>query len=71
MRLPLDDLREKYIPVKLFPEKYGISVAVVMKLVSEGKINKAEFKVPGEPRRSLHVNYEEVLSALGIKEEEG
>lgn len=63
-KLPLELLKEKYIPVTAFPDKYGISVAKVMSLVNAGRIRKAEFMEPGERRRTLHVNYEEVLSEI-------
>ena len=63
-KLPLELLREKYIPVVEFPDKYGIDVSVVMKLVDSNRINKAEFRAPGDRNRTLHVNYEEVLKAI-------
>ena len=63
-KLPLEELKEKYIPVSEFPEKFGISTYRIMKLVREKKILCAEFKVPGATRRTLHVNYEEVLPIL-------
>lgn len=66
-KLPLEILREKYIPVSEFPKKYNISVAKIMDLIKSGKIRRAEFVAPGDKRRSLHVNYEEVLSVLGDK----
>ena len=62
--LPLERLMLKYIPVKDFPEKYGISVAKVMSLINSGKVNKSEFRVPGERKRLLHANYEEVLREI-------
>lgn len=62
--LPLEKLMLKYIPVGEFPERYGISVAKVMSLINSGIVRKAEFKVPGLRGRVLHVNYEEVLSAI-------
>lgn len=64
MKLPLEILKEKYIPVAAFPERYNISVAKVMSLVNSGKLRIAEFKAPGDTRRSLHVNYEEVLKLV-------
>lgn len=63
-KLPLELLKEKYIPVDDYPEKYGIPVAVVMRLIKERKIRRAEFKVPGQHRRTLHANYEEVLREI-------
>lgn len=69
-KLPLELLKEKYYPVVSYPEKFGISVAKVMSLIQEGKIRKAEFRVPGESKRTLHVNYEEVLSALEEERDE-
>lgn len=65
MKLPLEILREKYIPIEEFPAKFGISVSEVMKLVESKKVRRAEFKAPNSTRRSLHVNYEEVLVILG------
>lgn len=62
--LPLEELKSKYIPVEKFPELYNVSVAKVMKLVNAKKIRVAEFRAEGDHRRSLHANYEEVLSAL-------
>lgn len=63
-KLPLEILREKYIPVEDFPKKYNIPVAKVLDLIKKGKIRKAEFPTPDTPRRSLHANYEEVLKVL-------
>ena len=63
-KLPLEILKEKYIPVTDFPERFGISVATIMRLVDSHKIRYAEFRAPGDRRRSMHVNYEEVLSLL-------
>lgn len=62
--LPLEKLRQKYIPVSEFPEKYGVSVAKVMSLMNLGVIRRVEFKVPGVRNRVVHANYEEVLSAI-------
>lgn len=67
-RLPLEKLKDKYIPVSEFPERYGIDVADVMKLIQERRIRYAEFKAPGAMRRSTHVNYEEVLAILEKEE---
>lgn len=67
--LPLEELREKYIPVSEFPEKYGINVAKVMKLIHEHKIRYAEFKAPGDYKRTPHANPEDVLAALKKEEE--
>ena len=66
MKLPLELLKEKYIPVSEFPERYNVSVAKVMSLVNAGKLRVAEFKAPGDTRRTLHVNYEEVLAILEV-----
>lgn len=66
--LPLEVLKDKYIPVVEFPEKYNISIARVMKLIKARKVRPAEFKVPGAPKRSLHVNPEEVLAVLRKEE---
>lgn len=63
-KLPLELLMEKYIPVTAFPDKFNIPVAKVMSLVNENRIRKAEFRVPGDRRRTLHVNYEEVFREL-------
>lgn len=68
-KLPLEELREKYIPVVEFPEKYGISVVEIMRLIKNKQILYAEFKAPGDTRRTTHVNYEEVLKVLGKSEE--
>ena len=64
MKLPLEELREKYIPIVEFPEKYGISVAKVKRLIDTKKIRYAEFKAPGDRLRTLHANPEDVLAAL-------
>lgn len=64
MKLPLEILREKYIPIEEFPEKYQIKVATVERLIAEKKIRYAEFKAIGSIRRTPHANYEEVLKAL-------
>lgn len=63
-KLPLEILKEKYIPVEEFPTRYSISVPTIMRLIREKKIRPAEFKTPEATRRSLHANYEEVLSVL-------
>lgn len=63
-KLPLEILYEKYIPVLEFPKRYGISVSKVMKLIQSGRIRQAEFIVPGGRKRTLHANYEEVLSEV-------
>lgn len=68
MKLPLELLKEKYIPVVDFPEKYGISVTKIMSLIETHKIRPAEFKAPGNTRRTLHANYEEVLQVLSKEE---
>ena len=68
MKLPLEELMEKYIPVASFPEKYNISVPKIMSLIDAHKIRVAEFKAPGDTRRSLHVNYEEVLKCISEEE---
>lgn len=70
MKLPLELLMEKYIPVVDFPEKYNISVPKIMSLIDAKKIRVAEFKAPGDIRRTLHVNYEEVLEVLSKEEKE-
>lgn len=67
--LPLEELRLKYIPVVDFPEKYGIPVSKVMSLIEKKKIRQAEFRAPGDTRRTLHANYEEVLSAIAKEKE--
>ena len=64
-KLPLEILREKYIPVSEFPEKYGISALSVKKLIDSKQIRPAELKAPGAIRRTLHANVEEVLDILG------
>lgn len=63
-KLPLEILKEKYIPIVAFPERYNISVEKVQSLIDSHQIRYAEFKAPGETRRSVHVNYEEVLAIL-------
>lgn len=67
-KLPLEELKEKYIPIVDFPEKYNISVAKIMRLIESHKIRYAEFKAPGAMRRSIHVNPEDVLAALEKEE---
>lgn len=69
MKLPLEILKEKYIPLVDFPDKYGISVLRVKKLITDKKIRYAEFKAPGDRFRTIHVNPEDVLAAL--EKEEG
>lgn len=69
-KLPLEILKEKYIPVVDFPEKYGISVAKVMRLVNSHKVRYAEFKSPNSNRsRIMHVNPEDVLPLLEKEDE--
>jgi len=68
MKLPLEILREKYIPVTDFPDRFNISEEDVRRLISKGKLRIAEFKAPGDNRRTTHVNYEEVLSILQKEE---
>lgn len=63
-KLPLEELREKYIPVSDFPEKYNISVATIKRLISSGQIRQAEFRALGATRRTTHVNPEDVLRVL-------
>lgn len=63
-KLPLEILKEKYIPVSQVPEKYGISVAKVMRLIKNKKLKYAEFKVPGETRRTPHINPEDLFKVL-------
>lgn len=63
-KLPLEKLKEQYIPVVDFPEKYGISVLKVMRLIDEHKIRYAEFRAPGESRRTPHANPADVLEAI-------
>lgn len=63
-KLPLEILKEKYIPVSQFPERYGISVARVKRLIDSKKIRYAEFKAPGDIRRTMHVNPEDVLPII-------
>lgn len=67
--MPLEELRLKYLPVESFPEKYGVSVPTIMRLINSKQIRKAELKVEGSGRRTVHVNYEEVLRALGRESE--
>lgn len=64
MKLPLEELRDKYIPVETMVEEYGISILTIQRLIRERKIRYAEFKAPGSRLRVPHVNPEEVLSAL-------
>lgn len=68
-KLPLDILKEKYIPVEQVPERYNISVAQVMELIKNKKLRYAEFKVPGAIRRTPHINPEDLFAALGRKGE--
>jgi hypothetical protein len=63
-KLPLEILRDKYIPVSQFPEKYNISVSLIMRLINSGKLKYAEFKAPGDTRRSPHVNPEDLFQVL-------
>lgn len=63
-KLPLEILKEKYIPVSEFPKRYGISVEEIMNLIDHNQLRYAEFRAPGDTRRSIHVNYEEVLSLV-------
>lgn len=62
--LPLEILKSKYIPIVEFPIKYNISVARIMRLIESKKIRHAEFKAPGDNRRTIHVNPEDVLAIL-------
>lgn len=67
-KLPLEELKEKYIPIVSFPEKYNISVAKIMSLISNHKIKYAEFRAPGDTRRTMHVNPDDVFEALKYEE---
>lgn len=67
-KLPLEILKEKYIPVEEFPEKYGISIAKITRLVQNHRLKYAEFKAPGAARRSMHLNPEDVLRVVGREE---
>lgn len=67
-KLPLEILKEKYIPIEEFPEKYNISVSKIMRLVESRKVRYAEFKAPGAHRRSMHLNPEDVLRVLEREE---
>ena len=69
-KLPLEILRDKYIPVTEFPEKYGISVALIMRLINSKKLKYTEFKAPGDTRRSPHVNPEDLFKVLEKEEKE-
>lgn len=69
-KLPLEILRDKYIPVTEFPEKYGISVALIMRLINSKKLKYAEFKSPGDTRRTPHVNPEDLFRVLEKEEKE-
>lgn len=69
MKLPLDELREKYIPVVDFPDRFNISVDKVNELIESRRIRYAEFRAPGDRVRTKHANYEEVLAALGLDKE--
>lgn len=64
-KLPLEILKEKYIPIVEFPEKYDISVAKIMRMIDSHKIKYAEFRAPGSNRRTMHVNPEDVFRVLG------
>lgn len=63
-KLPLEILKEKYLPIEEFPEKYGISVAKIMSLIKSHKLRYAEFKIPGAVRRTPHVNPEDLLPLI-------
>lgn len=63
-KLPLEILKEKYIPVELVPEKCGVSVAKVMKLINSSKLRYAEFKAPGASRRTPHINPDDLYAVL-------
>lgn len=63
-KLPLELLKEKYIPVSEVPEKCGVSVAKVMNLIHSKKLRYAEFRVEGEYRRTPHINPEDLFSIL-------
>jgi len=63
-KLPLEILKEKYIPVEEFPDKYNVSVARVMRIVRTYKIRYTEFKAPGANRRSMHDNPEDILPII-------
>lgn len=66
--LPLEELKEKYIPVVEFPERYGVSVVTIMNLIKEKKLRYAEFKVPGDHRRTPHVNPEDLAKLIPLEE---
>lgn len=65
-KLPLEILREYYIPVTDFPKKYGISSAKVFNLMKSNKIHRGEFYIhEGDRFRVAHADYREVLRELG------
>ena len=63
-KLPLEILKEKYVPLVKMPELYDIPISVINNMISEHKIPYTEFKAPGESRRTVHVNPEDVLRVL-------
>lgn len=60
-KLPLELLKEKYMPLKEFVKKYHIPEDYVLKLINTHRVRSAEFRVPGERLRCIHVNPEEIL----------
>lgn len=69
-KLPLEILKEKYVPVSKIPELYNISAAKVMRLIESNKLKYAEFKAPGDTRRSPHVNPEDLFRVLEKEKKE-
>lgn len=63
-KLPLEILKEKYIPVESVPDVCGVSVDKVNELIESHKLRYAEFKVPGAIRRTPHINPEDLYAIL-------
>lgn len=64
MKLPLEILKDKYIPVKVFAEQHNMTEEQVMNLLQRKRIKYTEFRAPGERLRTPHVNPEDILPIL-------
>lgn len=63
-RYPTEILKGKYVPLTSIYDTYGINVSTVKRLIKEGSLAYAEFTVPGNRYREIHVNPESLLSIL-------
>lgn len=61
-------LKDRYVPIEDIPNKLGVSVETVEKLIEKKKIRYAEFMKPGAYKRSVHVDPVQVSKVLKLKD---